>query len=232
MKLTIIIPCFNERATITKVLNNILKIKGIKNKQIIVVDDGSQDGSIKSIPKIIKHKISKVIIHKRNLGKGAAIKSAVPFIKGDAVIIQDADLEYSPKDYLKLLKFYSKNNPVVYGSRVLGKKRYGLISFTSTYRIFFNHLLTILTNYICSQQLTDAHTCYKLFNSKFFKKLNLRESGFGFCPEVTAKISKLNLKIYEVPISYKGRSYKQGKKIGVSDGLRAIFCILRYTLFK
>lgn len=232
MKLTIIIPCFNERATITKVLNNILKIKGIKNKQIIVVDDGSQDGSIKSIPKIIKHKISKVIIHKRNLGKGAAIKSAVPFIKGDAVIIQDADLEYSPKDYLKLLKFYSKNNPVVYGSRVLGKKRYGLISFTSTYRIFFNHLLTILTNYICSQQLTDAHTCYKLFNSKVFKKLNLRESGFGFCPEVTAKISKLNLKIYEVPISYKGRSYKQGKKIGVSDGLRAIFCILRYTLFK
>ena len=230
MKLTIIIPCFNERATITKVLNNILKIKGIKNKQIIVVDDGSQDGSIKSIPKIIKHKISKVIIHKRNLGKGAAIKSAVPFIKGDAVIIQDADLE--SRDYLKLLKFYSKNNPVVYGSRVLGKKRYGLISFTSTYRIFFNHLLTILTNYICSQQLTDAHTCYKLFNSKVFKKLNLRESGFGFCPEVTAKISKLNLKIYEVPISYKGRSYKQGKKIGVSDGLRAIFCILRYTLFK
>lgn len=232
MRLTIIIPCFNERATIAKVLNNILKIKEIKNKQIIVVDDGSQDGSIESIPKIIKHKISKVIIHKKNLGKGAAIKSAVPFINGDAVIIQDADLEYSPKDYLKLLKFYSKNNPVVYGSRVLGKKRYTLISFTSVYRIFFNHLLTILTNYICNQQLTDAHTCYKLFNSKVFKKLNLQERGFGFCPEVTAKISKLNLKIYEAKINYKGRSYKQGKKIGVSDGLRAIFCILRYTFFK
>lgn len=232
MKLTIIIPCFNERATITKVLNNIFKIKAIKNKQIIVVDDCSQDRGIETIPKIIKNQISKIIIHKKNLGKGAAIKSAVPFIEGDVVIIQDADLEYNPKDFIKLLKFYSKNNPVIYGSRVLGKKRYSLKSFTSIYRIFFNHFLTILTNYVCNQQLTDAHTCYKMFNSKLFKKLNLQERGFGFCPEVTAKISKLNLRIYEVPINYKGRSYKEGKKIGMSDGFKAIFCILRYTFFK
>ena len=228
--LTVIIPVYNESKTITKILDKVIKIR--ISKQIIVVDDCSTDDSKKKILKF-KSKIYKIIIHKKNLGKGAAIKSAQKFIKGKYTIIQDADLEYNPNDYFKILnKIYRENANVVYGSRVLGKKRYKLKNFTSLSRIFFNHILTLISNFINKQSLTDAHTCYKLFDSKIFKKVKLKENGFAFCPEITTKISNLNIKIIEVPISYKGRSYEDGKKISYKDGIEALYALFRYKILK
>ncbi len=181
--LTVIIPVYNESKTITKILDKVIKTK--ISKQIIVVDDCSTDNSKKKISNF-KSKIYKIIIHKKNLGKGAAIQSAQKFIKGKYTIIQDADLEYNPNDYFKILKRINhKSINAVYGSRVLGKKRYKLKNFTSLSRIFFNHILTLLSNIINNQRLTDAHTCYKLFDSKIFKKIKLNENGFAFCPEIT-----------------------------------------------
>ena len=227
--LTVIIPVYNETNTIVKIIDQILKIK-IK-KQIIVVDDCSTDGSKEKILKN-KRKINKIIFHKKNLGKGAAIRTAQKYIKGKLVIIQDADLEYDPKDYKKLIKpIIEKKSLAVYGSRVLGKKRYMTNDFTSLMRVFFNHILTIISNFLNGQKLTDAHTCYKVFDSKLFKKIKLNENGFAFCPEVTTKISKLNIDIIEIPISYKGRTYKQGKKISYLDGAMAIFALIKYKFF-
>ena len=227
--LTVIIPVYNERNTIVKIIDQILKIK--VKKQIIVVDDCSTDGSKEKIIKN-KRKISKVIFHKKNLGKGAAIRTAQKYIKGKLVIIQDADLEYNPKDYKKLIKpIIEKKSLVVYGSRVLGKNRYQTNDFTSLMRVFFNHILTIISNFFNRQKLTDAHTCYKVFDSKLFKKIKLNENGFAFCPEVTTKISKLKIDITEIAISYKGRTYKQGKKISYLDGVLAIFALIKYKFF-
>ena len=227
--LTVIIPVYNERNTIVKIIDQILKIK--VKKQIIVVDDCSTDGSKEKIIKN-KRKISKVIFHKKNLGKGAAIRTAQKYIKGKLVIIQDADLEYNPKDYKKLIKpILEKKSLVVYGSRVLGKNRYKTNDFTSLIRVFFNHILTIISNFLNKQRLTDAHTCYKVFDSKLFKKIKLKENGFAFCPEVTTKISKLKIGITEIPISYKGRTFKQGKKISYIDGALAIFALIKYKFF-
>ena len=227
--LTVIIPVYNETNTIVKIIDQILKTK-IK-KQIIVVDDCSTDGSKEKIIKN-KRKINKIIFHKKNLGKGAAIRTAQKYIKGKLVIIQDADLEYDPKDYKKLIKpIIEKKSLAVYGSRVLGKKRYMTNDFTSLMRVFFNHILTIISNFLNGQKLTDAHTCYKVFDSKLFKKIKLNENGFAFCPEVTTKISKLNIDIIEIPISYKGRTYKQGKKISYLDGAMAIFALIKYKFF-
>ena len=228
--LTVIIPVYNESKTITKILDKVIKTK--ISKQIIVVDDCSTDNSKKKISNF-KSKIYKIIIHKKNLGKGAAIQSAQKFIKGKYTIIQDADLEYNPNDYFKILKRINhKSINAVYGSRVLGKKRYKLKNFTSLSRIFFNHILTLLSNIINNQRLTDAHTCYKLFDSKIFKKIKLNENGFAFCPEITTKISNLNVKIFEVPISYKGRSYDEGKKISYKDGIEAVYALFKYRFFK
>ena len=185
------------------------------------------------IKKELISKVDKVVFHKKNSGKGAAIISAKKFIKGDVVIIQDADLEYDPKDYMKILKtILKKKKIVVYGSRVLGKKRYSSKNFTSKARIFFNHLLTILSNILYNQKLSDAHTCYKAFRSNFFKKIHLREKDFAFCPEITAKTSKLGISISEVPIKYKGRSYNEGKKISIYDGFRAVYVLFKYKFFK
>lgn len=229
MKLSIIIPCFNEIKTIEKVIDRINKIK-IK-KEIIIVDDCSSDGSRELIKKI-KKKYYKAIFHKQNLGKGAAIKSAKKHVTGQIIIIQDADLEYSPKEYKKLIKPILDNKTnVVYGSRVLGKNRYINNSFSSTFRIFANHVLTIISNFLNNQKLTDAHTCYKIFHSKVFTRINLFEKGFSFCPEVTTKLSLLNEKILEVPISYVGRTYEQGKKINYLDGFRAIKTLIKYRFF-
>ena len=199
-------------------------------KQIIVVDDYSNDGTRKIIKK--NKNISKVILHKKNMGKGAAIKSAIPHITGNIVAIQDADLEYDPRDLNKLIKTMLLNNiKVIYGSRVLKKKRYNNNSFLSNYRVFGNHVLTLISNFINSQKLTDAHTCYKIFRKDIFLKLNLKENDFAFCPEVNTKISLMNEKIKEFPISYKGRTIKEGKKIKFSDAIRALITILKYKYF-
>lgn len=227
--LTIIVPVYNETNTILKILEKISNIK--LKKQIIIVDDGSTDGTREKLLKI-KKKGLKTLFHKNNLGKGAAIITAQKYVKGNYVVIQDADLEYNPKDYLKLLEpLIKKKSFVVYGSRVLGKKRYQSKNFTSLSRIFFNHILTIISNFINNQSLTDAHTCYKMFDSKIFKKIKLKEKGFAFCPEITTKIAKKKIKIMEVSISYKGRSFNEGKKISYLDGFEALIALIKYRFF-
>ena len=233
MKLTIIIPVYNEINTINILLKKVIEV-GI-DKQIIVVDDFSSDGTREIIIKNFENKIDKLILHEKNLGKGAAIISAKKYINGDFVIIQDADLEYDPKDYYKLYNCFRKNNKIdiIYGSRFLNKSFSKIyLSFgKSLIRIFGNKLLTNLSNLINKQQLTDAHTCYKTFNSNIFKNINLKEKGFSFCPEVNTKISNKNLIIKEVPIKYFSRTKQMGKKISYIDAFYAIKTIIVYKYF-
>ena len=228
-KVTIIIPVFNEKNYIYKIIKKI-KQNIHYDKQIIIVDDFSNDGTKKIIKKI--KNIDKIIFHKKNMGKGAAIKSAIPYIKGNIVAIQDADLEYNPKDLNRLIKIMiSKNLGIIYGSRVLKKKRYNTDLFISNFRIFGNHVLTLISNLLNNQKLTDAHTCYKVFKSKIFIKLNLQENDFAFCPEVNTKMCLLNEEIKEVPISYRGRTIEEGKKINFYDAIKALIIILKYKYF-
>lgn len=231
MKVSIIIPVYNEEKTILKIINKILQLKNI-NKELIVVNDGSTDNTKKLLSKFSNKRI-RIINHSKNLGKGAAIRTAQKHVTGTHVIIQDADLEYEPTDYKNLLKpFKKKNISVVYGSRVLQKKRYKLKSFSSLERIFYNHVLTIMSNIINDQRLTDAHTCYKVFKSDLFKSIKLEENGFAFCPEITTKISNLDINIHEVPISYHGRDYSEGKKITYFDGIKAVYALFNYKFIK
>ena len=233
MKLTVIIPVYNEINSIEKLINLILKIKFI-NIEIILVDDCSNDGTIELIKNKLANKIQKIIFHEKNLGKGASIKSAQKFITGDIVIIQDADLEYDPYDYQKLVEpIINKEIKVVYGSRVLGKNKFeNLENFSHAVRIWGNTILTVISNFINKTELTDAHTCYKVFDAELFKNIDLLERGFGFCPEITTKISNLRIKIKEIPINYKGRTYSEGKKIKAIDGLIAIYVLLKYKFLK
>ena len=228
--LTIIIPVYNEIKTIEKLLKKVLSIN-IK-KQLIIVDDCSNDGTNKILIKYSK-KINKLIVHKKNKGKGSAIRSAQKYVKGKYVAIQDADLEYNPVDLLKIIKFLKKNKlNIAYGSRVLNKNKYeNTQNFTHLIRILGNVFLTKVSNIINKQNLTDAHTCYKIFRSDIFRKIKLQENGFAFCPEITTKIAKKKYKIREIPISYKGRTYSQGKKINSFDGLIALYCLLKYRFF-
>jgi len=228
--LTIIIPVYNEIKTIEKLLKKVLSIN-IK-KQLIIVDDCSNDGTNKILIKYSK-KIDKLVVHKKNKGKGSAIRSAQKYVKGKYVAIQDADLEYNPVDLLKIIKFLKKNKlNIAYGSRVLNKNKYeNTQNFTHLIRIWGNVFLTKVSNIINKQNLTDAHTCYKIFRSDIFRKIKLQENGFAFCPEITTKISKKKYKIREIPISYKGRTYSQGKKINSFDGLIALYCLLKYRFF-
>ncbi len=230
MKLTVIIPVFNEINTISILLKKVLSEK--TPKQVIVVDDCSTDGTKKILNKKFKNKIDKLIFHKKNKGKGAAIKTAQKFILGEYVIIQDADLEYDPKEYRNFMDEIKKKKyklKVIYGSRVLKKRKiYKKQNFSHKIRIWGNYLLTVLSNVINDQNLTDAHTCYKMFDSAVFKFIKLNEKGFAFCPEVTTKISKLKIKIHEIPINYTGRTYEEGKKIKTIHGIEAVFALLKY----
>jgi dolichol-phosphate mannosyltransferase len=235
--LTVVIPCFNEKNTILEIIKEIKKLKNLKI-QIILVDDGSTDGTREIIKKNLKNKIDKIIFHKINQGKGAAIISSIKYIKGEYVIIQDADLEYDPRDYYNLLRpFKNKDIDLVYGSRVLGrlgninnKKNYA--NFKSKFRIFGNYVLTKLSNLINNQNLTDVHTCYKVVRKEVFLSLKLKEKSFAFCPEVTTKASNLSYVIKEVPIKYKGREVNEGKKIRFKDAIIALITIIKYKIFK
>ena len=232
LKITIIIPLYNEEKTIIKLLKKIINLKKI-NFEIIVVNDGSNDDSLNLVKKFSKKNKIVLISHKKNYGKGAAIKSARKFITGNIIIIQDANLEYNPKDYLKLIKPIKENKyKVVYGSRVLNRNRYSSVGFTSMFRVFGNHVLTLISNILNLQKLTDAHTCYKVFSYEVFKRIKLEENGFEFCPEITTKISKLRLKIKEVPISYTGRKYNEGKKIKSIDAIKALIALIKYNYFR
>jgi len=229
-KLTIIIPAYNEINTIQEIIDKIFNIK--INKQIILVDDCSSDGTKEVITRN-KNKIDKIIFHDFNRGKGAAIKSAQEFVQGEYVVIQDADLEYDPEDLNSLLfEIENKRSRVVYGSRVLNNiQNKKSQNFSHGLRIYGNIFLTKLSNLINSQNLTDAHTCYKMFDSNLFKSIKLEENDFSFCPEITTKISLLNIDILEIAINYNGRSYEQGKKIKANDGFKAIWTLIKYKFF-
>ena len=232
MKLTIIIPVYNEIKTIKILLDKVLATR--VDKQIIVIDDYSDDGTRNILLKYFETKIDKLILHCKNKGKGAAIKSAQKYIVGEYVIIQDADLEYDPNQYELFLREVKKtNNKVIYGSRVLKKNKYENVqNFSHKTRIWGNMFLTFISNKINKQKLTDAHTCYKMIKSDIFKSINLEEKDFAFCPELNTKLSNMGIEIHEIPINYVGRTYEEGKKIKSSDGLKAIKAIIKYKFFK
>ena len=225
--LSIVVPCFNEINTIDEVIQKI-KNSPILNKEIIIIDDYSTDGS-KEFLENIKDEEIKVIFHKKNQGKGAALRTGIGFAKGDVVIIQDADLEYDPEDYPNMIMPIIKNKAdVVYGSRFKGGQPHRVVYF---WHRIGNGFLTLLSNIFTDLNLSDMETCYKAFRREIIQSIKIEENRFGFEPEITAKISKQNYRIYEVGISYYGRTYKEGKKIGWKDGVKAIVSILKYNLF-
>ncbi|CAO6124476.1 WcaA Glycosyltransferases involved in cell wall biogenesis [Candidatus Pelagibacterales bacterium] len=229
MKLSIIIPCFNEVQTIEEIVNRI-KNTCKYNHEIIIVDDCSTDGTKEILEKKIISNVELVIFNKKNFGKGYSLRLGIEKANGDMIIIQDADLEYDPKDYSKLIKpILEGNADVVYGSRFSGSEEKRVLFF---WHCVGNRFLTFLSNIFSNLNLTDMECCYKLFKSSVIKNIKLNEDRFGFEPEITAKISKLNLRIYEVGVSYHGRKYSEGKKITWKDGIRALYCIIRYSLFK
>jgi glycosyltransferase involved in cell wall biosynthesis len=228
MKLTIIIPCFNEVNTIRQIIDKIIEINNYE-KEIIVIDDFSTDGSRKILSEIEKVSISKLILNERNYGKGYCIKKGIEEATGDIVIIQDADLEYDPSDYKKLIEPIHKNQAdVVYGSRFAGSEEKRVLYYWHTVG---NKFLTTLSNMFTNINLTDMECCYKAFKTEIIKKIDLKENRFGFEPEVTAKLAKKNIRIYEVGIKYFGRKYSDGKKITWKDGFAAIYCIIYYNVF-
>ena len=231
-KLSIIIPCYNEKNTIELILEKILQSLNdykIINYEIIIVDDYSKDGTIKILENL-KHKGKiKIYFHELNLGKGAAIQTALNSVTGDIVIIQDADLEYDPVDYNKLLTpFFEANADVVYGSRFLGGGKYVRIHFFWHY--LANKILTFICNLFINLNLTDMETGYKAFRTSALKNVTLKEKSFSFEPEVTIKLSKKKYKFFEVPVSYNGRSYEEGKKIGIKDAFIALKAIIIYSI--
>ena len=234
MKIYVVVPCFNEIRTIKKIIQSLKKIN--LNLKIILIDDGSTDGTKKVISASIKNKIYKYINLKKNHGKGYAINCSKKYIKNNAyVIIQDADLEYDPNDFYKLYNEFNKNknSKVIYGSRFLNKK-FTEIYFSfgkSIIRILGNKILTFFSNVINNQNLTDAHTCYKTFDSNIFKRIKLQEKGFSFCPEINTKVSNMKIDIKELPIKYISRSKEMGKKISFVDAFYAIRAILTYKYF-
>lgn len=221
--LSIIIPCYNEENSILALVKKVLD-SPIKNKEIIVVEDCSKDGTRKVLEEQVKPLVSKVIYHKQNGGKGAALRTGFQAATGDVVIIQDADLEYDPMEYPKVVNpIFNGEAKVVYGSRFLHQKRKGYMMNRMA-----NWVLTSFSNLFTHEKLTDMETCYKAFEREIIQSINIVENRFGFEPEITAKISKKGIKIKEVPISYYPRTNEEGKKIGFRDGLRALYVIWRY----
>ncbi len=228
MKLSIIIPCYNEKEFLPQLIS-LVKKSSVEEKEIILVDDGSDDGTTDIIKSQLEEDVDKVVYHPENRGKGAAIQSALRYVTGDLVIIQDADLEYDPEEYKKLMvPVLEGKADVVYGSRFLGEGPHRVHLF---WHYVGNRLLTILSNMFTNLNLTDMETCYKLFRTEIIKGITIRQKGFGIEPEITAKIAKKRCRVYEVGISYYGRSYNEGKKINWKDGFKAIYVILRYGIF-
>ena len=228
MKLSVIIPCYNEKDTIEALLSSV-KNTPYPNKEIIVVDDCSTDGTQELLKKFVDL-ADKILFHDYNQGKGAALRTGFKAATGDIVIIQDADLEYDPREYPKLLEpILAGKADVVYGSRFLGSGPHRVLFF---WHRVGNSLLTLLSNMFTNLNLTDIETCYKVFRREVIASIKIEEDRFGFEPEITAKVAKLGCRVYEVGISYSGRTYKEGKKINWKDGIRAIYCIIKYNLFR
>jgi glycosyltransferase involved in cell wall biosynthesis len=227
LKLSVVIPVYNERETVLQV---IAAVQGVDlEKEIIVVDDGSSDGTRELLATISEPAV-RVILHDRNQGKGAALRTGFAAADGDVVIIQDADLEYDPQDYHRLLRpILEGKADVVYGSRFVGGEQHRALFF---WHMLGNKFLTLLSNMMTDLNLTDMETCYKVFRREVLQRITIEENRFGFEPEITAKIAKLRVPIYEVGISYAGRTYRDGKKIGWKDGISALRCIFKYTLLR
>jgi len=228
VKLSIVIPCYNERSTIEAVIDAVRAAPG-GEKEIIVVDDCSRDGSGELLEGPLRAKVDRVLRHPVNRGKGAALRTGIAGATGDIVIIQDADLEYDPQQYPVLIEpILQDKADVVYGSRFLGAGPHRVLYF---WHRMGNGLLTLVSNMFTNLNLTDMETCYKVFRREIIQSVRIEEDRFGFEPEITAKIAKMRCRVYEVGISYHGRTYEEGKKIGWRDGVRAMWCIVRYNLF-
>jgi len=234
IKISVLIPCFNENSTINMIIDRVIKsleVYNFTNYEIIIVDDFSNDGTREKLKKLSSQNKIKIFYHSKNLGKGAAIKTAIAHIRGDITIIQDADLEYDPFDYNKLLlPFFETDSDVVYGSRFLGGGKYIRIHFF--WHFLANKILTFICNLFINLNLTDMETGYKVFKTSALKNIDLKENSFSFEPEVTIKFAKKKYKFYEVPISYNGRSYEEGKKIGLKDAFIALKTIILYSIKK
>ncbi|MBI1882398.1 MAG: glycosyltransferase family 2 protein [Chloroflexi bacterium] len=230
MKVSIVIPCFNEIQTIETILQQVLAVELPLQREIVIVDDCSRDGTRDYLNKLKDHDEVKVVFHEVNQGKGAALRTGFAHSTGDIIIIQDADLEYDPGEYTRLLKpLLDGKADVVYGSRFVGGESHRVLYF---WHSIGNRFLTLLSNMFTNLNLTDMEVCYKVFRRNIIEEIELTEDRFGFEPEFTAKIARLGYSIYEVGISYYGRTYEEGKKINWKDGVRAIYVILKYGLFR
>ena len=229
MKLSVVIPCYNEVDTLESIVDAV-RSSSYQPKEIIVVDDGSTDGSREKLNGPIARKVDRIIFHDKNRGKGAALRSGFAAATGDLVVVQDADLEYDPNEYGRLVQpILEGKADVVFGSRFLGGEPHRVLYF---WHSVGNGLLTLVSNMFTNLNLTDMETCYKVFRREVIQGIHIEEDRFGFEPEITAKVARSGARIYEVGISYSGRTYAEGKKIGWKDGLRALYCIVRYNLVR
>jgi glycosyltransferase involved in cell wall biosynthesis len=229
MKLSIIIPCYNEVRTIRAIVDRV-RAAPVANKEIIIVDDCSLDGTRDTLRLEIAPLVDRILYHDVNQGKGAALRTGIAAATGDVVIIQDADLEYDPDEYPKLLAPIARGQAdVVFGSRFAGGDAHRVVYF---WHMVGNKFLTLVSNMLTNLNLTDMETCYKVFKRGIIQGITIEENRFGFEPEITAKVAKLDVVIYEVGISYYGRTYKEGKKIGWRDGFRALYAIIKYNVFR
>jgi glycosyltransferase involved in cell wall biosynthesis len=229
MKLSIVIPCYNERHTIQDIVTAVKK-SPIPNKEIVIVDDCSTDGTRDVLKTQIAPQVDKIVYHEVNQGKGAALRTGFKHVTGDVVVVQDADLEYDPQEYGRLLEPIELGKAdVVFGSRFISDRPHRVVYF---WHRVGNYILTLASNMFSNLNLTDMETCYKMFKREIIQSIEIEESRFGFEPEITAKVAALRCRIYEVGISYYGRTYEEGKKIGWKDGVRAMYAIVKYNMFR
>lgn len=229
MKVSVVIPCYNESKTLQEIIDRVRQAP-VDGLEVIVVDDCSTDGSAQLLKGELASQVERVVFHERNQGKGAALRSGFAEVTGDVVIVQDADLEYDPQEYPKLLApIVAGKADVVFGSRFAGGQPHRVVYF---WHMVANRILTLASNMLTNINLTDMETCFKVFRADVLTRITIEEDRFGFEPEVTAKVARLGCVIYEVGISYYGRTYAEGKKIGWRDGVRAFYAILKYNIWR
>lgn len=227
MKVSIVIPCYNEKDTIEKIVEAVLQVR-LESREIIVIDDGSHDGTQAVLKQKVSQIVDQIIYHPVNRGKGAALRSGFAAASGDIILVQDADLEYSPADYPVLLEpLMSGKADVVFGSRFMGGRPHRVLFF---WHMAGNRFLTLLSNMFTNLNLTDIEAGYKAFRAPLIKSIRIEEDRFGVEPEIIAKLARRNCRIYEVGISYHGRTYSEGKKVNWKDGVRAVYAIVKYNL--